>query len=120
MLTNHDTIIGTIRTGFDFAALPPSSVIVDVGGGVGSVAQLLVRKYKDGEFKVVVQDREEVCEEGVRVSLVACVRALWTLIDGLVLLPFFYFRDGKRRTQMRWTAGKCRSKVRNMFLDQLS
>lgn len=53
--------------GFDFASLPPSSVIIDVGGGVGTMAHVLTQKYE--KLKVVVQDREEVCAEGLLVSV---------------------------------------------------
>jgi tRNA1(Val) A37 N6-methylase TrmN6 len=52
--------------GFDFASLPPSSVIFDVGGGVGTVSRLLANKYE--HLKFVIQDRAEVCEEGTLVS----------------------------------------------------
>ena len=47
--------------GFDFASLPQSSVIVDVGGGVGTVARLLTTKFDN--VNVIVQDREEVVKE---------------------------------------------------------
>ena len=52
--------------GFDFASLPPSSTIVDVGGGIGTVTRAILKKHT--HLKFVVQDRAEVCEEGILVS----------------------------------------------------
>ena len=58
-------LIRHVYGGFDFASLSPGSVVVDVGGGVGSVSRILARKFEN--LNLVVQDRQEVCEEGVRV-----------------------------------------------------
>ena len=70
--------------GFDFASLPQSSVIVDVGGGVGTVARLLTTKFDN--VNVIVQDREEVVEEGIKVII-------------CVLYPIQFSADGFRQ---RW------------------
>ncbi|KAJ7609461.1 O-methyltransferase [Roridomyces roridus] len=50
-----------ILIGFDWAGLPTNSVVVDVGGGVGSTALILATKLPD--LKVVIQDRCSVIED---------------------------------------------------------
>ena len=44
--------------GFDWAALPRDSLVVDVGGGVGSQTLTLAKAHE--HLKFVVQDRESV------------------------------------------------------------
>ena len=53
--------------GFPWSRLPPSSLVVDVGGGVGALTALLEKKHK--ALRYLVQDRAEVAEEGRRVSV---------------------------------------------------
>ena len=52
--------------GFDFASLPPSSTVFDVGGGVGAATRVILKR--NTHLKFVVQDRAEVCKEGVLVG----------------------------------------------------
>ncbi|KAL5483578.1 hypothetical protein ACEPAI_8810 [Sanghuangporus weigelae] len=49
---------GAILKGFDFTALPPGSVVVDVGGGVGAASLPVLRA--NAHLRLVVQDTEEV------------------------------------------------------------
>jgi tRNA1(Val) A37 N6-methylase TrmN6 len=53
--------------GFDFTTVPPSSLVVDVGGGIGAVAQMVLQK--NSKLKAIVQDRQEVCEQGIAVRV---------------------------------------------------
>ena len=48
--------------------LPPQSVVVDVGGGIGSTSMLLAKTFKHLRF--VVQDREHVAEMGLAVRTI--------------------------------------------------
>ncbi|KZV75021.1 S-adenosyl-L-methionine-dependent methyltransferase [Peniophora sp. CONT] len=54
-LAHPDSILEVL----DWASLPAGSVVVDVGGGVGTQMILLARKFDD--LKLVVQEREAVC-----------------------------------------------------------
>ncbi len=45
-------------TGYAWEKLPPSSLVIDVGGGVGSQSLTLARRHPNLRF--VVQDREAV------------------------------------------------------------
>ncbi|KAH9012303.1 S-adenosyl-L-methionine-dependent methyltransferase [Lactarius hengduanensis] len=49
---------GAILEGYAWEKLPPGSLVVDVGGGVGSQSLTLARRHPDLRF--VVQDREAV------------------------------------------------------------
>ncbi|KIY50250.1 S-adenosyl-L-methionine-dependent methyltransferase, partial [Fistulina hepatica ATCC 64428] len=57
---------GAILEAFDWQALPRGSLIVDVGGGIGSLTEQLATAFGEGRemtdlgFKFVVQDREGV------------------------------------------------------------
>ncbi len=48
-------------TGFDWNALPRDSLVVDVGGGLGSLTLTLSKAFD--HLKFVVQDRESVITE---------------------------------------------------------
>lgn len=52
--------------GFDWASLKKGSLVVDVGGGVGSTTLVLAKAFPDLRF--VVQDRAMVIPDGVKVS----------------------------------------------------
>ncbi|KAG7098349.1 hypothetical protein E1B28_000308 [Marasmius oreades] len=52
-----------ILSGFEWASLPPDSVIVDVGGGQGHNMLTIREKFPDSKLKFVVQDRGGVMEE---------------------------------------------------------
>lgn len=53
------------RTGYNWGGLPLGSVIVDVGGGVGS--QTLPIASANLGLKCIVQDRGPVIAEGIKV-----------------------------------------------------
>lgn len=53
--------------GFDWAALPKGSIVVDVGGGVGNLTMALAKVHKNLRF--VVQDRPATVKEGELVSI---------------------------------------------------
>ncbi|KAA1478000.1 S-adenosyl-L-methionine-dependent methyltransferase [Dentipellis sp. KUC8613] len=50
-----------ILDAYDWTALPPGAVVVDVGGGVGTSAFALARAYP--ALRLVVQDRQNVIED---------------------------------------------------------
>ncbi|KAH8980527.1 S-adenosyl-L-methionine-dependent methyltransferase [Lactarius deliciosus] len=52
---------GAILEGYAWEKLPPGSLVVDVGGGVGSQSLALARRHPDLRF--VVQDREAVLSD---------------------------------------------------------
>ena len=54
------------RLAFPFDALPPGSLVVDVGGGIGSTSMRLAEAHPGLRF--VIQDREAVCALGIEVS----------------------------------------------------
>ena len=62
-----------IRQGFDWHTLPKNSIVVDVGGGIGSTSMLLASAFSEGDndlgLKFIVQDRPVVVEIGERASL---------------------------------------------------
>ncbi|KAF8184846.1 O-methyltransferase [Pholiota molesta] len=60
---------GAVLNGFDWASLPRGSVIVDVGGGIGSTTMILATAFASTEddalsLRFVIQDRAVVCEMG--------------------------------------------------------
>ena len=57
------------RSGFDWRSLPKGALVVDVGGGVGTVVSVLVKALPDLMF--VIQDRQAVIEDGLKVRPVA-------------------------------------------------
>ncbi|KAL0578134.1 hypothetical protein V5O48_003839, partial [Marasmius crinis-equi] len=50
---------------YDWKKLPPGSLVVDVGGGVGSATDTIVKSFPD--LKFVVQDRPAVVEDAKKV-----------------------------------------------------
>jgi hypothetical protein len=60
-----------INLGLDWASLPPDSIVVDVGGGIGSTTMLLAEAF--GHLQFVVQDRKVVVGMGEKVSLMSCL-----------------------------------------------
>lgn len=52
-----------ILHGFDWAGLTPEDVVVDVGGGTGMPAMYVARAHP--HVKIVIQEREQVCEHGI-------------------------------------------------------
>ena len=66
------------RKGFDWSSLPHGSLVVDVGGGIGSTSMLLASAFSsidDGGsgLKFVIQDRPVVVEMGEKV-LHSCIQ----------------------------------------------
>ena len=61
---------------FDWASLPPHSLVVDVGGGIGSTSMMLAETFEHLRF--VVQDREVVVEHGEKVRKQAIKRVICT------------------------------------------
>ncbi|EKM56162.1 uncharacterized protein PHACADRAFT_94727 [Phanerochaete carnosa HHB-10118-sp] len=60
--SSDDSIVAT--RGFEWASLPSGSLVIDVGGGVGSLTMSLAKAHK--HLRYVVQDRHAVVQEGER------------------------------------------------------
>ena len=56
-----------IIIGFDWTALPPDSVVIDVGGGVGAASLPIVRSCQN--IKLVIQDTENFVHEAPKVCI---------------------------------------------------
>ncbi|KAJ7910454.1 O-methyltransferase [Mycena leptocephala] len=73
---------GAVLHGFDWAALPRDSVVVDVGGGIGSTSMLLASAYAEvdadgaGGLRFVIQDRPVVVEMGEKAWRAKCPELL--------------------------------------------
>lgn len=52
---------------FEWHSLRPGSVIVDVGGGTGAPAITLARAHR--QLKIIIQDREPVAKQGIKVGV---------------------------------------------------
>jgi hypothetical protein len=82
--------------GFDWRSLPPQSVVVDVGGGIGSTSMLLATAFSaassgdEDRLKFIIQDRAVVCEMGEQV---------WSLIDEMRIFWYIQNRLGKRNAR---------------------
>ncbi|THG97673.1 hypothetical protein EW026_g4370 [Hermanssonia centrifuga] len=59
-MTPQDEILG----GFEWKSLPPGAVIVDVGGGIGSMCLTLTKAH--GHLSFVLQDREAIIKDAVK------------------------------------------------------
>ncbi|KAJ7910449.1 O-methyltransferase-domain-containing protein [Mycena leptocephala] len=74
--------LGAVLHGFDWAALPRGSVVVDVGGGIGSTSMLLASAYAEvdadgsGGLRFVIQDRPVVVEMGEKAWRAKCPELL--------------------------------------------
>ncbi|OCH94555.1 S-adenosyl-L-methionine-dependent methyltransferase [Obba rivulosa] len=78
-----------IINGFDWAGLPEGSIIVDVGGGIGTCTECIYDEYK--HLKFVIQDREEVIADTTEVWK---ARRPDALISGAVTLqPHDFFTE---------------------------
>ncbi|KAF7377920.1 O-methyltransferase [Mycena sanguinolenta] len=81
--------------GFDWASLPRGSVVVDVGGGIGSTSMLLASAYADvdaeggGGLRFVIQDRPVVVEMGEKAWRAKCPELLDTGIVRFQVHDFF-------------------------------
>ncbi|KAJ7348122.1 hypothetical protein DFH08DRAFT_1001684 [Mycena albidolilacea] len=73
---------GAVLHGFDWASLPRGSVVVDVGGGIGSTSMLLASAYAEvdadgsGGLRFVIQDRPVVVEMGEKAWRAKCPELL--------------------------------------------
>jgi len=56
-------------SGFDWVSLPKGALVVDVGGGVGTIVSVLVKALPN--LKFVIQDRPAVIEDGLKVRPIA-------------------------------------------------
>ena len=55
----------TSCSGYNWAMIPKGSVVVDVGGGVGTVSMIIAKAHE--HLKIIVQDRPAVADNGKRV-----------------------------------------------------
>ena len=62
--------------GFEWKALKQDAIVVDVGGGIGS--QSLILAQHNEHLRFVVQDRESVVKDAVKVSI---ARLVTTFLD---------------------------------------
>lgn len=59
-----------VMAGFRWGDLPPKSVVVDVGGGLGHVTMRIAREYPD--LRYIVQDRVAIIEQAEEVCHPSC------------------------------------------------
>jgi hypothetical protein len=72
---DHRTLPDLIhQTGYSWETLPPGSLVVDVGGGVGSQSLTLARHHPNLRF--VVQDRDAVIGDANEVRCTSVLRIL--------------------------------------------
>lgn len=55
------------KIAYDWKSLPSSSLVVDVGGGVGTACLALAKEFPN--LKFVVQDRQPAVKAGVEVRI---------------------------------------------------
>ncbi|KAF8629507.1 hypothetical protein AX17_005633 [Amanita inopinata Kibby_2008] len=72
---------GAIFNGFDWHLLPKNSIVVDVGGGIGSTSMLLASAFSSEEdegagLKFIIQDRPVVVELGKKAWKAQCPELL--------------------------------------------
>ncbi|PPQ96694.1 hypothetical protein CVT26_010246 [Gymnopilus dilepis] len=73
---------GAILNGFDWHSLPRGSIVVDVGGGIGSTSMLLATAFSSDASKenlgllFVIQDRPVVCQMGEKAWQEKCPELL--------------------------------------------
>lgn len=65
-----------ILSAFDWSSLPNGSVVVDVGGGVGTSSLPLAQAYPN--LEILIQDRPPVVEDGLKLWKVKLPKALET------------------------------------------
>ena len=76
----HPLTRNTEPAGYDWGNLPEGSLVVDVGGGVGSQSLTLATHHPHLRF--IVQDREAVVSDAIQV----CESNLPSLITGMCLI----------------------------------
>ncbi|KAF8965428.1 hypothetical protein BDZ97DRAFT_781639 [Flammula alnicola] len=72
---------GAVLNAFDWHSLPRGSIIVDVGGGIGSTSMLLATAFSSSDedalrLKFIIQDRPVVCEMGEKAWKAKCPELL--------------------------------------------
>ncbi|KAK0186718.1 hypothetical protein F5146DRAFT_1143101 [Armillaria mellea] len=80
--TDSWEVPGAVLNGFDWHALPRGSVVVDVGGGIGSTSMFLAHAFSNPTdedrigLKFIIQDRPIVVEMGERQWRTKCPELL--------------------------------------------
>lgn len=59
-------LCNSLDLGFDWSSLPPSSTVVDVGGGLGHLAMRIYQEHPT--LKFIIQDRPVVIAQAQEVS----------------------------------------------------
>lgn len=85
---------GAIFTGFDWHLLPRNSVVVDVGGGIGSTSMLLATAFSSEDddglgLRFIIQDRPVVVEMGEKAWKAQCPQLLESGIARFQVHDFF-------------------------------
>ncbi|TFK23982.1 hypothetical protein FA15DRAFT_694701 [Coprinopsis marcescibilis] len=85
---------GAVFNGFDWESLPPDSIVVDVGGGIGSTSMLLASAFSSPEgenrgLKFIIQDRSVVVEMGEKAWMDKCPELLNSGIAVFQVHDFF-------------------------------
>ena len=65
-ITNDDKMFDLLHVAFDWKSLPGNSLVVDVGGGIGTASKALAQQFSD--LRIVVQDLPLVVENGIKVG----------------------------------------------------
>jgi hypothetical protein len=99
--------------------LPRGSVVVDVGGGIGSTSMLLASAFspnssggEDLGLRFVVQDRAVVVDMGEKVFIRFLFCSRWVSV---LTSSFRMNRRGRRSVRSCWRVGLRNSKVRYDF-----
>ncbi|KAF8910695.1 O-methyltransferase [Mucidula mucida] len=79
---------------FDWSQLPQDSVVVDVGGGIGSLAKELTRNYP--HLRIIVQDLPKVIEDAEKLWTAHSPEAVQS--GSVVLQPHDFFQPQPVRT----------------------
>ena len=85
-LASSDTST-VVPGGFPWETLPKGTKIVDIGGGIGSACHEIMKKNPLLEF--TIQDLQNVADQAIAVSVLACINYLGAYIEGgrVVLEP---------------------------------
>lgn len=85
-----------MQSGFKWDRLAHGSTIVDIGGGIGVSSLAIAKKYS--HLKLIIQDRETVVKQGVKVGFT--FSSNFNRID--MVLKFVLISTGKISFQRRW------------------
>ena len=67
MALAYHHVIFKISAGYTWGQLPEGSLIVDVGGGLGSKSLVLAKHHP--QLRIIVQDRGAVVQDAVKVCV---------------------------------------------------